>query len=102
MQQLKAWLLPKVRWKRALLVFGLGLFSGLAFAPTYILPAWPLAFGVTAALLYQTPGWRGRLWLAFLFGPKIVSRQFGDSSFDGDVVRQNLVNKLAYVISQRR
>lgn len=67
MPRLKAFFLPHAGWRRGLLVFVLGLLSALAFAPTYIIPLWPLAFGVTLALLFQTDGWRGRLWLAFLF-----------------------------------
>ena len=67
MDLLRAWLLPQAWWRRGGLTFVLGLLSGLAFAPIYLIPLWPLAFGVTLALLYTTPGWRGRLWLAFLF-----------------------------------
>ena len=52
---------------RALSVFVAGLLSGLAFAPTYIVPLWPLAFALTLGLVYQARSVRMRLWLSFLF-----------------------------------
>ena len=52
---------------RAGLVFVLGLLAGLAFAPTYLVPLWPLGFGISLALIYRAQTWGMRLAIGFLF-----------------------------------
>ena len=52
---------------RSLVIFLVGLLAGLAFAPAYLVPLWPLGFGLTLGLIYRSQTWRMRLWLSFLF-----------------------------------
>ena len=49
------------------LTFVAGLLAGLAFAPAYLVPLWPLGFALTLVLIYQAQTWPLRLGLSFLF-----------------------------------
>ena len=57
--------IPPIR--RLGLIFILGLLAGLAFAPTFLVPLWPLGFGVALLFIYQAQTWRMRLGVSFLF-----------------------------------
>ena len=53
--------------KRLIVIFVAGLLSGLAFAPTYLVPLWPFGFGLTLYFIQAAQRWPQRLALSFLF-----------------------------------
>lgn len=61
------WLAERRPRTRLALTFLSGLLAGLAFAPLYLVPLWPLGFALTLALIYQAQRWHMRLALSFLF-----------------------------------